>query len=313
MNVLETRLCDLILKNPLILAAGCGGHSDELSQVEDFNYSDLGAFVTKGVTLNPKVGNQSHRIAEVSNGMLNSIGLQNRGLKYFMEEELPRLEKYNIPIIVNLAAGSVDEFETLFNDLMWYPSSKLISGVEINVSCPNVHEGGISLGVDPLTVELIVNAAASVFADEIIITKLTPNVTNIVEIADAAISGGTDAISMINTVRGCAVNIENKQFVLGRKFGGMSGPAIKPIGLLAVHECFTKIKECNNKSVPIIGIGGIINYRDVIEYILVGASAVQIGTGLFLNHNIFREIGIGLEKYLEDSYNNISELIGVIE
>jgi dihydroorotate dehydrogenase (NAD+) catalytic subunit len=313
MNRLETELGDLVLKSPIMTAAGCAGHSNELSRIEGFNFSDLGAFVTKGVTLNKREGNPQHRIAEVSGGMLNSIGLQNEGLKYFMEEQLPKLEKYDISIIVNIAANSIQDFEDLCYEMIEYDSYELISGVEINLSCPNVAVGGLSLGVDPLAVEIIVQDVKNVCSDKLVITKLTPNITDIVEIAEAAIEGGTDALSMINTVRGCAVDIENKKFVLGRKFGGLSGPVIKPIGLLAVHECFTKIPKCKNREIPIIGVGGIITYRDVLEYIMIGASGVGIGTGLILNSNIFKEIKRDLEEYLEKEDTTIKELVGIIE
>ena len=322
MNRLETELNNLVLRNPLLTASGTCGHSNELSNIEEFNFSDLGAFITKGVTLNKKEGNPQHRITEVPYGLLNSIGLQNEGLEYFMEEQLPKLAgynnhilelgEYNTPIIVNIAANSVGEFETLCEKMISYESYNLISGVEINVSCPNVDAGGLSLGTDPLTVETIAQDVKNIFSDMFVITKLTPNVTDITEIAEAAIEGGADAISMINTVRGCAVDIDNKKFVLGRKLGGLSGPAIKSIGLLAVYECFTKISRCKDREIPIIGIGGIMSYRDVLEYIMVGASAVQIGTGFLINSAVFGEIKRDLEKYLEKENTTIDDLIGVI-
>lgn len=310
MNKLETNICGLKLKNPLLTAAGTAGHSNELSKIEEFEYENLGAFVTKGITLDAREGNSSPRIAEVRGGMINSIGLQNNGLKYFMEEELPELGQYNIPIIVNLSAGSVCDFERLFNSLMECPNSKLIEGVEINISCPNVY--GYIFGSDTLGVECVLWEAASVFKDKLIITKLSPNVSDIIEVAKAAIGGGTHALSMINTVLGCAVDIDNKKFILGRKFGGMSGPVIKPIGLYAVHECRINIDECRSGEIPIIGVGGIVNYRDVLEYIMVGASAVQIGTGFFYNINIFRDILHDLERYCEEYKITISELIGTV-
>lgn len=312
MNQLEVRVGNLKLKSPLMSAAGTAGHSDELSRLRGFDYNDLGAFVTKGVTLEEKQGNPQKRIAEVSGGLINSIGLQNRGLKYFMEKELPKLKKFNLPIIVNICASSLGEFEIFCERMVSFESCDLISAVEVNVSCPNVTAGGMALGTDSLTVELILSQVRYYFQNKIIITKLTPNVTNIVEIAEAAIGGGTDALSMINTVRGCAVDLENKKFVLGRKFGGLSGPAIKSIGLFAVHKCFTEIARCKNRNIPIIGIGGIMNYRDVLEYIMVGASAVQIGSGFFFNPNIYKEIRMYLEEYLKKEDQKISDLIGVI-
>lgn len=312
MNKLETRLGELVLKNPLMTASGTAGHGDELSKVNNFHFEKLGAFVTKGVTIEGKKGNPSHRIVEVAGGLINSIGLQNRGLKYFMEKELPTLEKYNIPIIVNVCANSMSEFENLCEDLIKYKSSEIINGVEINVSCPNITAGGLSLGTDSLNVELIVSVVKHIMRNKLVITKLTPNVTDIVEIAEAAISGGTDALTMINTVRGCAVDVSSRSFILGKKFGGLSGPAIKPIGLLAVYECFNKIDRCKNREIPIIGVGGITNYIDILEYIMVGASAVQIGTGFLSNWNIFNAILKDLEDYLDIKSETISELIGTI-
>jgi dihydroorotate dehydrogenase (NAD+) catalytic subunit len=313
MNKLETKLGNLNLKTPLLTAAGCSGHRDELSKLEGFDFSKLGAFVTKGVTLDAQKGNLSHRIAEVPGGILNSIGLQNKGLEYFMEKELPLLVKYNIPIIVNLAANSIVVFETLFEKIKKYSGYNIIEGIEINVSCPNVNSNGAIIGQEAMDVELIVREARNYCRDKYIITKLSPNVANIVEIAEAAIEGGTDSLSMINTVRGCAVDIESKGFVLGRKFGGLSGPCLKSIGLLAVHECRTKIDECKSGEVPIIGVGGIMNYRDVLEYIMVGASAVQIGTGFLINSNIFNKITLDLENYLKEEDKNIKDLIGIVE
>lgn len=312
MNRLKTKLCNLTLKNPLMPAAGCAGHSNELSRIEEFEYENLGAFVTKGVTLSAREGNSSPRVVEVRGGMLNSIGLQNNGLKFFMEEELPALKEYNIPIIVNVAANDLVDFENLFISLKEYSSAEFIRGIEINVSCPNVKCGGLVLGSDPLEVECILNAAREVFNDKILITKLSPNVTDITDIAEAAIKGGTDALSMINTVRGCAVDIDSKKFILGEKFGGMSGPAIKSIGLYAVQQCRAWVEKCKSGEIPIIGVGGIVNYRDVLEYIMVGASAVQIGTGFFYDIDIFCNIIRDLESYCEEYKTTISELIGIV-
>jgi len=312
MNRLSIRICDLLLKSPVMNASGVAGHSNELEGTPHFKYDDLGAFVTKGVSLNPKEGNPQSRIAESSSGMLNSIGLQNKGLDYFMEEQLPKLYNYNIPIIVNIAAGSIGEFDKLCEDMKKYDSFDVISAVEVNLSCPNVSEGGILLGTDPLTVKCIIRDVRDILDYKLIIAKLTPNVNSIVEIAEAAIQGGVDALTMINTVRGCAVDINIKSHILGNIVGGLSGPAIKPMGLLAVYECFNKIPQCKSKKIPIIGVGGISSFEDALEYFMVGASAVQIGTGFFGNPGIFNIINRELDNYLEDKKLVLSDIIGII-
>jgi dihydroorotate dehydrogenase (NAD+) catalytic subunit len=272
----------------------------------------LGAFVTKGVTLKPKRGNPELRIVETRAGLLNSIGLQNKGAKVFLSEELPKLLRYELPVIVNISANSVEEFGDLAGYLMDNDVNKIIAGLEINVSCPNIREGGAAFGANPKLVERIAKAIKKRVGDRVaVITKLTPNVADITEPAKAAIAGGTDALSMINTLRGMAIDIENKKPYLGNVTGGLSGPAIKPVGVFMVYECFRKIPVCRNRKVPIIGIGGISMWQDALEYIMAGATAVGIGTAWFVNTRIFCEVRDGIKKYLSENNKTIGQLVGI--
>jgi dihydroorotate dehydrogenase (NAD+) catalytic subunit len=312
-NNLETKIGNLLLKTPLMTSSGTSGSSYEISFLEDFKdvTNHLGAFVTKGVSLKPSKGNRPPRIVEVNAGIINSIGLQNKGAKIFLRNDLPNLLRYKVPIIVNISAESIFEFGELAKFLNDNDINKNINGIEINVSCPNIKKGGISFGVDPKSVEKIVSLVKRNVNKQItIITKLSPNVTDITIPARAAINGGTDVLSMINTLRAMAIDIDMEKPFLGNKIGGLSGPCIKPIGVYMVFQCFRKIQECNRKEIPIIGIGGIANYRDVLEYIMAGASAVGIGTQWFLNNLIFKEIHKDLSEFMNDNNYSLNELIG---
>jgi dihydroorotate dehydrogenase (NAD+) catalytic subunit len=224
---------------------------------------------------------------------------------------MPGLLRFDLPIFVNISAGSVEEFGRLAAYLMEHDEQKKIAGVEINVSCPNLCEGGMAFGTNPRYVEEIVNTVKkNVRPDTLIITKLTPNVTDITLPAKAAVNGGTDVLSMINTLRGMAVDIETRKPFLGNVYGGLSGPAIKPVGLYMVFECFKKLAECRDRRIPIIGIGGIATWQDVVEYLLAGATAVGIGTAWFVNARVFQEVRAGLEKYFEKNNLVVKDLIG---
>jgi dihydroorotate dehydrogenase (NAD+) catalytic subunit len=310
---ISVRIKDLFLKTPLLTSSGTSGSKDEINylQNQDKILDSLGAFVTKGVSINKSLGNKDPRIVEVRSGIINSIGLQNKGVKKFFEEDVPELQKYKIPIIVNISAGTVEEFGELAEIIKTIDTKSAISGLEINVSCPNIKKGGAAFGADPKLVEQVVNKIKSKVQNSLtIITKLSPNVTDITQIAKAAINGGTDALSMINTLRAIAIDIDNMKPILGNQIGGLSGPCIKPVGLYMVYECFRKVPECYKKEVPIIGIGGISNFNDVMEYILAGATAVGIGTQWFINNRIFEEIHEELLIYLSDKNQSISDLIG---
>ncbi|HHT9104762.1 MAG TPA: dihydroorotate dehydrogenase [Candidatus Wujingus californicus] len=312
-NPLEVTLKKLRLKTPLMTASGTAGHLDEFTMLQDCQkiLKSIGAFVTKGVTLKPRRGNPELRVIETRTGLLNSIGLQNSGAEKFLKQQLPQTLKYNLPIIVNISADTVQEFGELAAYLIENDVNRIISGIEINVSCPNLGEHEVIFGTNPKAVERVVKAVKKRIGNEIVvITKLTPNVTDITQAAKAAIAGGTDVLSMINTLRGMAINIETGRPFLGNVYGGLSGPAIKPIGVCMVYECFEKIPECKSKSVPIIGIGGISTWQDALEYIMAGATAVGIGTAWFVNPNIFEEIIKGIGEYLDRKNTTIDTLVG---
>jgi dihydroorotate dehydrogenase (NAD+) catalytic subunit len=313
MNRLEATLNHLQLKTPLLTASGTAGHGDDLMMLAHHRaiLDSLGAFVTKGITLKPRKGNPEVRVIETRTGLLNSIGLQNSGARIFIRKELPGVLEYRLPVIVNISADTVEEFGDLAAYLIDNDVNSIISGIEINVSCPNLGEHGAMFGTNPKTVERVVKTVRKKIRDNVmVITKLTPNVTDITEPAKAAIGGGTDVLSMINTIRGMAIDIESRKPFLGNKVGGLSGPAIKPVGVYMVYECFHKIPECKNKSIPIIGIGGISNWRDALEYIMAGATAVGIGTAWFVNPHIFEEIAKGLGVYLSKENTTIEKLVG---
>ena len=314
MNLMQVKIKNLKLKSPLMSASGTIGHSSEeisslgvLEKIKD----SLGAFVTKGITLEQRDGNPEFRIVETRMGLLNSVGLQNKGAKIFLEEDLPRLLNFELPVVVNISANSVKEFEELASYLSDNDHSEIISGIELNVSCPNIKKGGIAFGTDPQLVENIVSVVKKrIRPSMLLITKLTPNITDITLPARAAIDGGSDALSMINTLRGMAINVDTGKPLLGNRAGGLSGPAIKPVGVYMVYECFEKINACHKKEIPIIGIGGIANWRDALEYIMAGAVAVGIGTAWFVNQLIFQEIHRDIKKYLEEKNEKLIDIVG---
>lgn len=315
MKELEITIKNLKLKTPLMTASGTSGHSGaELDRllVSQRTKASLGAFVTKGITLQPRLGNPEFRVVETRTGLLNSIGLQNQGVEFFVQNELPGLLNFGLPIIVNISGSTADEYAEVASYLSENDTCEIISGIEINVSCPNLEKGGVAFGTDPKEVHRIVKAVRRRTDPRIlIITKLTPNVTDITIPARAAIQAGTDILSMINTLRGMAIDVDTFKPLLGNKTGGLSGPAIKPVGVLMVYECFRSIPECHNREIPIIGIGGISNWRDVLEYIMAGATAVGIGTAWFVNPHIFARIHTGIQAYVESRGVRISDLVGV--
>ena len=333
---LETTIGQLRLRSPLLTASGTAGSADELAGFNNAaaTAATLGAFVTKGVTLAPRQGNPEPRIIETRAGILNSIGLQNKGAARFLSEDLPKLvaavcDRRNplrkrpdgahraplqsgLPIIVNISANTVEEYGALAGQLLAGDAGQ-IAGLEINVSCPNIKEGGVSFGIDPCAIEKIVagvKAAVPRGRTVTIITKLTPNITDITVPAKAAIAAGTDALSMINTLRGVAIDIRSQKPHFANVSAGLSGPAVKPIGLCMVWDCFAKIPECRSRKVPIIGIGGISTWQDTVEYLLAGAAAVQVGTAWFMYPDVFVEMQKGLRKYLDRQKMSVTELVG---
>ena len=298
--VTEVDLCGVKLKNPVMTASGTFGSGAEYSEFVDLN--KLGAVVTKGVANVPWPGNPTPRIAEVYGGMLNAVGLQNPGIDLFCERDLPFLRQYQTKIIVNVCGHSTEEYIDVVERL----ADEDIDLMEINISCPNVKEGGIAFGQDPKAVETITSELKK-RAKQPIIMKLSPNVTDITEMARAAEAGGADGLSMINTLTGMKIDIHRQKFVLANKTGGMSGPAIHPIAVRMVYQSANAVK------IPIIGMGGIMKPEDAIQFILAGATAVSVGTANFTNPRITEEIVTGIEDYMmKYGVTNIKDLVGAV-
>ena len=288
-------------KNPVTVASGTFGSGEEFSEFVDL--SKLGAVTTKGVANVPWPGNSVPRVAEVYGGMLNAIGLQNPGIDVFVERDIPYLKKAGATIIVNVCGKSEKDYLEVVERLADQPVDLL----EINVSCPNVKEGGIAFGQDPKALYDITKAVKAK-AKQPIIMKLSPNVTDITEMAKAAVDAGSDALSLINTLTGMKIDIERRDFVLANKTGGMSGPAIKPVAVRMVYQV------ANAVDVPIIGMGGISTAEDALEFIMAGATAVSVGTANFINPATTLEVVDGIKAYMErHQINDINELIGCVK
>lgn len=293
-------LCGVTLKNPVMTASGTFGSGAEYGEYVDLN--KLGAVVTKGVASVPWEGNPTPRVAEVYGGMLNAVGLQNPGIDLFCERDIPFLRQYDTKIIVNVCGHSTEEYLAVVERLAAEP----IDMMEINISCPNVKEGGIAFGTDPRAVEAITGEVKK-YAKQPVIMKLSPNVTDIAEIARAAEAGGADALSLINTITGMKIDIDSRKFVLANKTGGMSGPAIHPIAVRMVYQAAQAVH------IPIIGMGGIMNAADAIEMILAGASAVSIGTANFVDPLTTEKVIAGIEAYMQKyGVEDIAELVGAL-
>ena len=288
------------MENPIITASGTFGYGLEYSQLIDIK--KFGAIVTKTITLEPRIGNPQPRIVEVTGGMLNSIGLQNPGAKVFIEEKLPKLKRYRVPIIANISGSKEAEFVKLA-DLL---KDIGLSGLELNISCPNVEHAGL-FAQDADTTYKLVKKVRKVTSLPLIV-KLTPNVTDITLIARAAEDGGANALSLINTLIGMSIDIQTKKPKLANIIGGLSGPAVKPVALRMVYEASKKVR------IPIIGIGGIMTSDDAIEFLLAGANAVAIGTANFVNPNTCCEIIDGIKTYMRDNkFNKVSDIIGQLK
>ena len=288
-------------KNPVTVASGTFGSGAEYSEFTDLN--KLGAVTTKGVANVPWAGNPTPRVAEVYGGMLNAVGLQNPGIELFCKRDIPFLKQYDTKIIVNVCGHSTEEYVEVVKRLANEPVDLL----EINISCPNVKEGGIAFGQDPKAVEAITREMKK-YAKQPIIMKLSPNVTDITEMARAAEAGGADALSLINTIAGMKIDVNRRKFVLANKTGGMSGPAIHPVAVRMVYQTAQAV------NIPIIGMGGIMTAEDAIEMILAGATAISVGTANFVNPRATMEIVEGIEEYMKQYHvNDIKELIGAVE
>lgn len=297
---LKVDLAGVTLKNPIMTASGTFGSGTEYSEFVDLD--QLGAVVTKGVANIPWEGNPTPRVAEVYGGMLNAIGLQNPGIDMFVERDIPFLKKYDTKIIVNVCGKTTEDYCEVVERLADQP----IDMMEINISCPNVKEGGIAFGQDPKAVEAITKEIKK-YAKQPVIMKLSPNVTDIAEMARAAEAGGADVLSLINTLTGMKINIHNRRFALANKTGGMSGPAIHPIAVRMVYQAAQAVK------LPIIGMGGISNAEDAIEMMLAGATAISVGTANFNNPTATTDILDGIKSYMaEYEVSDINELIGAV-
>ena len=287
-------------KNPVTVASGTFGSGAEYSEFADLN--KLGAVTTKGVANVPWAGNPTPRVAEVYGGMLNAVGLQNPGIELFCKRDIPFLKQYDTKFIVNVCGHSTEEYVAVVERLADEPVDLL----EINISCPNVKEGGIAFGQDPKAVEAITKEMKR-HAKQPVIMKLSPNVTDITEMARAAEAGGADALSLINTITGMKIDVNRRKFVLANQTGGMSGPAIHPVAVRMVYQTAQAV------NIPIIGMGGIMNAEDAIEMILAGATAVSVGTANFTDPTVTEKIVAGIEEYMKKyRINDIKELIGAV-
>ncbi len=305
-NNLKTKFCGLELDSPIVLLSGCVGFGEEYTRIEGFSNTDVGAICLKGTTLEPRLGNIPSRVTETPEGMINAIGLQNPGTDIVINEIMPKLDKKETRVIINISGSSVEEYGEIakrFDD-------SDIDAIEINISCPNVKEGGVAFGNDPDMSYRVVEICRK-NTTKPLITKLSPNQTNIALNAQRCIDAGTDGLAVINTLMGMSIDTKTRRPVIGNNQGGLSGPAIKPIALLKVHQVYQVSKKYN---VPIIGQGGIMTANDAIEFIIAGASTVGIGTALFYDPLVCPKINDGISQYLIDhQLNSIDELIGTLE
>ncbi len=298
---LKVKIHNLELKNPVLTASGTFGYGVEYDDF--FDVDRLGGIIVKGTTFHSRQGNPYPRMAETPSGMLNAVGLQNGGVEYFINKLYPSLSKYETKVIVNVSGSTVEDYVACaerINELEKIPS------IELNISCPNIKEGGMAFGTSCSSAEKVISAVREVYKKTLIV-KLSPNVTDISEIAKAAENSGADSLSLINTLLGMAIDIDTQRPVLSTVTGGLSGPAIKPIALRMVWQVSRAVK------IPVIGLGGIMNARDAIEFFLAGASAIQVGTANFIDPLVTIKIISGVETYLnENKYESIQDIIGCL-
>lgn len=299
---LKIKIKDLEFKNPVLTASGTFGYGPEF---DDFmNVSDLGGIIVKGTTLHHREGNPYPRMAETPSGMLNAVGLQNKGVDYFIEHIYPQIKHYKTNVIVNVSGSLVEDYIKVaekLNDLEEIPA------IELNISCPNVKEGGMAFGTSCASAQTVISEVRKAYK-KIMIVKLSPNVTDIASIAKTAEDNGADAVSLINTLLGMAIDAEKRKPILSTVTGGLSGPAVKPVALRMVWQVNKAVK------IPIIGLGGIMNAQDAIEFFLAGATGIQIGTANFIDPAISAKIVVGIEDYLKrHKFNSIHDIIGKLE
>jgi len=295
------------LENPVVTASGTCGYADELADFMDIG--ELGGFITKSITLNPRKGNPTPRIVETDAGMLNAIGLANIGLEKFIEEKLPIIENLSVPVFVNVAGESINDYVAVVERLA---GEDVISGIELNISCPNVKAGGITFGTDPKQVEKITKAVKKAAGAKTLIVKLTPAVTDIAVTARAAVEAGADALSLVNTFTAMVIDIESQRPFLANRTGGLSGPAIKPIAVYLVNKVYSEVAK--RAGVPILGGGGIRTAADAIEFIIGGATAVAVGTATFIEPDAAVRIVEGIKEYcVRKNVSNIKDLTGKLK
>ena len=299
---LSVKIHDLELKNPITTASGTFGFGEEFDDFIDLNC--LGGIFVKGLTLKNREGNPYPRMAETPSGMLNAVGLQNKGIDYFISNIYPRIKKYDTQIIPNINGSTVEDYIEVAEKLNEIDG---IKAIELNISCPNVKEGGMAFGISCPSAIAVTKAIRDAYKKTLIV-KLSPNVTDITEIAKGVEGAGADSISLINTLLGMAINPKTRRPILSTITGGLSGPAIKPIAIRMVWQVYNAVK------IPIIGMGGIMNTNDAIEFFLAGSSAIQIGTANFIDPQVSVKIINGIQSYLEqNNFNSINELIGAME
>lgn len=299
---MSVEIAGIKMRNPVMTASGTFGYGEEFSDYMDLE--SIGAMITKGLSLRPKAGNNTPRIVETPGGMLNAIGLQNVGIDAFIAKKLPYLRTVNTPVIANLYGNSLEEYGELAARIDGIPE---VAGVEVNISCPNVKQGGIVFGTDPAAASQVVSLVRNSTTKPLIV-KLSPNVTDIVSMAKACVDAGAESLSLINTLTGMAIDLQKRRPVLANTTGGLSGPAIKPVALRMVWQVAKAVK------VPLIGIGGIMNAIDALEFILAGATAVQIGTANFLTPSASQLIAAEMEQWLADNrVGDVKELVGALK
>jgi dihydroorotate dehydrogenase (NAD+) catalytic subunit len=298
---LQVDLNGLILHNPITVASGTFGFGREYAEYVDLN--DIGGIMVKGLTLKPRAGNPSPRVAETPMGMLNSVGLQNPGIEYFIEHEIPYLRQFNTAIIANINGTNIEEY----CEIAEITSKADVDSLELNISCPNVKAGGLAFGTDPNMVYKVTKAVREASGNKHLIVKLSPNVKDIKEIALAAEEAGADCLSMINTLTGMVIDINSRKPILARGIGGMSGPAVKPVAVRMVYETAGVV------NIPIIGMGGITDYKDAVEFLLAGANAISIGTANFTDPMVTKRVLNDLTSYLKsNNIDNINDIVGKV-
>ena len=305
-TALGVDFCGLPLASPIVLLSGCVGFGEEYTRIEGFSNHDAGAIVLKGTTREPRLGNSPHRLCETPMGMLNAIGLQNPGMDKVVDDILPGLDFTETRFIANVCGSTIDDYAAVTRKFDDSP----IDAIEINISCPNIKEGGVSFGNFPEMSAKVV-AACRAQTSKPLIAKLSPNQTDIQENARLCIEAGADALAVINTVMGMAIDIEKQRPVIGNVRGGLSGPAIRPIALLKVHQVY---EIAGPRNIPIIGQGGIVSANDAIEFLLAGATTVGVGTALFYDPLVCQKINSGIADYMErHEVGSVSELVGALQ